>query len=273
MRLNVLATAVGLLNKPTRKKPPQQYELLRLQPTFFPCLVLAVLKGAGSPGSPGRHLAVDRTGDLAELRGVGDGTLAQTVLHRPWCCRAEGEEQTENLKQKPALLSAYSSSVALQLKSLGGSRWWDERVERSFAFISGSHCPRRDQRCNVVESGKKKKKTTKQGSEVDTLFLCLVRCLPVSLSERWISNDYLASPHRALPGTRSTVELCPVAVGTDRKKDGVQRQQTMTATLMVFYSRRWPILRPVIFLSNMICKNVQLSLLPWNFVGIKKGKM
>lgn len=57
--------------------------------TFFCSLVIAVLEGARPPGAPRRHLAVDGTGDLAELGRVGDGTLAQLVFHGARGCANE----------------------------------------------------------------------------------------------------------------------------------------------------------------------------------------
>lgn len=38
--------------------------------TFLSHLVLAVFISARPPGAPGRHFALNRTADMAELRGV-----------------------------------------------------------------------------------------------------------------------------------------------------------------------------------------------------------
>lgn len=220
-------------------------------PPFFPAWSSQFSKVQG-PQAP--------QGDTWQSIGQGTWQSWEVLGTGPWHRRfstgrdaAKQQERSKVMskkppqKPKPALLSSYSGSVGLQPRSLRGSWWWDEGVEGSFAFIPGSHCHFRDQRCEVVEIRKKKTTTipTKQGCEVDTSSPCFLHCLPVSLSEWWISNDYLASPHRAVPATWSTVELCPAAIGADRKKDDalqdVQRQHTMTTPL--FYSRRWPIFR------------------------------
>ena len=49
--------------------------------TFFGCLVLAVFIGAGSPGTPWRHLTLNWTADVAELGGVRGDTQTQIIVH------------------------------------------------------------------------------------------------------------------------------------------------------------------------------------------------
>lgn len=53
--------------------------------TFFGCLVLTVLIGAGSPGSPRRHLTLNGTADVAELGGVQRDTQTQITVHWTQC--------------------------------------------------------------------------------------------------------------------------------------------------------------------------------------------
>ena len=54
--------------------------------TFLGCLVLTVLEGAGSPGAPGRHLALHGAGDLAQLGGVGGDPQAQLTAYGAQGC-------------------------------------------------------------------------------------------------------------------------------------------------------------------------------------------
>lgn len=49
--------------------------------TFFCCLVLAVLVSAGSPGTPWRHLTLNRAVNVAELGGVRGCTQTQVAVH------------------------------------------------------------------------------------------------------------------------------------------------------------------------------------------------
>lgn len=51
--------------------------------TFLCGLILAVFKGAGTPGAPGRHLAFHRTGNMAELGGVRRNAQTQVTVYRP----------------------------------------------------------------------------------------------------------------------------------------------------------------------------------------------
>ena len=73
-------------------------------PTFLCSLVVTVLKGARPPGAPRRHLAVDGTGDLAELGPVGDRTLTQLVFHRAGGCAYDQKGKRTKQRIKRSLL-------------------------------------------------------------------------------------------------------------------------------------------------------------------------
>lgn len=221
-------------------------------PPFFPAWSSQFSKVQG-PQAP--------QGDTRQSIGQGTWQSWEVLGTGPWHRRfstgrdaAEQEERSKVMSKKPPknqnLLCFHPIPVPWDYNQEvwgghgGGTREWKAHLLLSQAVTVTLET--RD-----VRQWRKKKKTTtiptKQVCEVDTLSPCLLHCLPVSLSEWWISNDYLASPHRAVPGTWSTVELCPAAIGADRKTDDalqdVQRQHAMTTPLRVFYSRRWPILR------------------------------
>lgn len=230
-------------------------------PPFFPAWSSQFSKVQG-PQAP--------QGDTWQSMGQGTWQSCEVLGTGPWHSRfSTGRDASEQSRRRGAksgadettktcsafILFRFRSVKTEGVAGVAAVGWGEEGTAYLLLFLAvgtpvETRAARRWRRQENKKSPKKTPRSTKEGCEVDTLSLCLVRCLPVSASEWWISNDYLASPHRASLGTWNAGKLCPVTVGADTKEQaalwGVRRQRQTTATTSrwVFYSRRWPILRP-----------------------------